>query len=156
MCSRSEMDAGNLFDVPISYCPGTSTLRSEANNGNLYDVPIQHGPSLHTFQSHDKNGATKRLKLGKLVGFTNKELVKAPIIGYDFDFDFWNVENTLVLSQLNDEILQRCDKEVIDENLLDVPVGVMLKEVHMLGIDLTSNNTKAFQLIEDERMAALC
>ena len=40
MCSRSEMDAGNLFDVPISYCPGTSTLRSEANNGNLYDVPI--------------------------------------------------------------------------------------------------------------------
>ena len=36
---------------------------------------------------------------------------------------------TLVLSQLNDEILQRCDKEVIVDNLLDVPVDVMVEEV---------------------------
>ena len=42
---------------------------------------------------------------------------------------FGNVENTLVLSQLNDEILQRCDKEVIVDNLLDVPVDVMVEEV---------------------------
>ena len=39
------------------------------------------------------------------------------------------MENTLVLSQLNDEIIQRCDKEVIVDNLLDVPVDVMVEEV---------------------------
>ena len=39
------------------------------------------------------------------------------------------MENTLVLSQLNDEILQSCDKEVIVDNLLDVPVDVMVEEV---------------------------
>lgn len=65
---------------------------------------FSYGSGIYTFQSHDKNGATKRLKLGKIVGFINEELVKAPIIGYDFDYG--NVENTLVLSQLNDEILQ--------------------------------------------------
>ena len=42
---------------------------------------------------------------------------------------FGNVENTLVPSQLNDEILQRCDKEVIVDSLLDVPVDVMVEEV---------------------------
>ena len=42
---------------------------------------------------------------------------------------FGNVENTLVLSQLNDEIIQRCDKEVIVDSLLDVPVDVMVEEV---------------------------
>ena len=35
----------------------------------------------------------------------------------------------LVLSQLNDEILQRCDKEVIVDSLLDVLVDVMVEEV---------------------------
>ena len=39
------------------------------------------------------------------------------------------MENTLVLSQLNDEIIQRCDKEVIVDSLLDVPVDVMVEEV---------------------------
>ena len=39
------------------------------------------------------------------------------------------MENTLVLSQLNDEILQRCDKEVIVDSLLDVPADVMVDEV---------------------------
>jgi len=39
------------------------------------------------------------------------------------------VENTLVLSQLNDEILQRCDKEVIVDSLVDAPVDVMVEEV---------------------------
>ena len=47
------------------------------------------------------------------------------------------MENALVLSQLNDEIFQRCDKEVIDDNLLDVSVDVMLEEVE---IDLIPNN----------------
>ena len=42
-----------------------------------------------------------------------------------------------MLSQLNEEILQRCDKEVIDDNLLDVPVDVMLEEVET---DLIPNN----------------
>ena len=42
-----------------------------------------------------------------------------------------------MLSQLNDEILQRCDKEVIDDNLLDVPMDVMLEEVET---DLIPNN----------------
>ena len=53
--------------------------------------------------------------------------MKAPIIGSDFHFG--NVENMLVLSQLNDEILQRCDKEVIDDSLLDVPMDMMVEEV---------------------------
>ena len=96
MYIRSEVDASNLFDVPILYGPGTSTVQSETNNINLFEVPI---------------------------------------IGCDFDFG--NVENTLVLSQLNDKILQRCDKEVIDDNLLDVPVDVMLEEVET---DLIPNN----------------
>ena len=34
-----------------------------------------------------------------------------------------------MLSQLNDEILQRCDKEVIDDSLLDVPMDMMVEEV---------------------------
>ena len=42
-----------------------------------------------------------------------------------------------VLSQLNDEILQRCDKEVIDDTLLDVPVDVMVEEV---ATDFFPNN----------------
>ncbi|KAF3966612.1 hypothetical protein CMV_009298 [Castanea mollissima] len=135
MCSRSEADPGNLFDVPISYCPGTSTLQSKTNNGNLFEVPISYGSGICTFQSHDKNGATKRLKSEKNSGNYNKQLVKAPMIGCDFDFG--NVENTLVLSQLNDEILQRCDKEVIDDILLDVPVDVMVEEV---ATDFLPNN----------------
>nr|POE71619.1 hypothetical protein CFP56_38665 [Quercus suber] len=87
----------------------------------------KYGSGICTFECHDKNGATKRLKSGKAVGIINKQLVKAPIIGCDFHFG--NVENTLVLSQLNDEILQRCDKKVIDDSLLDVPVDVMAEEV---------------------------
>ena len=42
-----------------------------------------------------------------------------------------------MLSQLNDGILQRCDKEVIDDNLLDAPVDVMLEEVET---DFIPNN----------------
>ena len=42
------------------------------------------------------------------------------------------MENALVLSPLNDEIFQRCDKEVIDENLLDVPVDVMVEEWQLI------------------------
>jgi len=41
MCTRSEVDATNLFDVPILYGPSTSTLQSETNNGNLFEVPIR-------------------------------------------------------------------------------------------------------------------
>nr|POF25160.1 hypothetical protein CFP56_47408 [Quercus suber] len=93
MCCRSEVDHGNLFDVPISYGPGTSTLQRKTSNGNLFEVPILYGSG--------------------------------------------NVENTLVLSQLNDEILQRCDKEVIDDNLLDVPMDVMVEEV---ATDFIPNN----------------
>ena len=72
MCTRSEVDADNLFDVPILYGPSTSTLQSETNNRNRFEVPISYGSGIYTFQSHDKNGATKRLKLGKTMGFTNK------------------------------------------------------------------------------------
>ena len=135
MCCRSEVDPNNLFDVPLSYGPGTSTLQRKTTNGNLFEVPISYGLGICTFQSHDKNGATKRLKSGKTAGIINKQLVKAPIIGCDFHFG--NVENALVLSQLNDEIFQRCDKEVIDENLLDVPVDVMVEEV---ATDFIPNN----------------
>ena len=135
MCCRSEVDPGNLFEVPISYGRGTSTLQRKTINGNLVEVPISYGSGICTFESHDKNGATKRLKLGKTVGVINKQLVKAPIIGCYFHFG--NVENTLVLSQLNDEILQRCDKEVIDDSLLDVPVDVMVEEV---ATDFIPNN----------------
>ena len=67
------------------------------------------------------------------------ELVKAPII--ECDFHFGNVENTLVLSQLNDEILQRWDKEVIDDSLLDVPVDVMVEEVATYFIPDSVNTT---------------
>ena len=65
MCSRSEVDLGNLFDVPISYGPSTSTLQSKTNNRNLFEVPISYGSGICTFQSHDKNGATKRLNREK-------------------------------------------------------------------------------------------
>ena len=87
----------------------------------------KYGSGICTFECHDKNGATKTLKLGKTVGIINKQLVKTPIIGCDFHFG--NVENTLVMSQLNDQILQRCDKEVIVDSLLDVLVDVMVGEV---------------------------
>ena len=70
----------------------------------------KYGSGICTFECHDKNGATKRLKSGKTVGIINKQLVKAPIIGCDFHFG--RVENTLVLSQLNDEILQTCIKKL--------------------------------------------
>ena len=70
----------------------------------------KYGSGICTFECHDKNGATKRLKSGKIVGIINKQLVKAPIIGCDFHFN--HVENTLVLSQLNDEILQTCIKKL--------------------------------------------
>ena len=89
----------------------------------------KYGFGICTFECHDKNGATKRLKSGKTVGIINKQLVKATIIGCDFHFG--HVENTLVLSQLNNEILQRCEKEVIDDNLLDVSMDVMLEEVQI-------------------------
>ena len=97
------------------------------------------GFGICTFECHDKNGATKILKLGKTVGIINKELVMAPIIGCDFHF--CNVENTLVMSQLNDEILQRWDKEVIDDSLLDVPVDVMVEEVATYFIPDSVNTT---------------
>src|SRR6266567_3827520 len=80
MCCRSEVDPGNLFDVCISYGPGTFALQCKTISEGSY-------------------------------------------------YYFGNVENTLVLSQLNDEILQRCDKEVIVDSLLDVPVDVMVEEV---------------------------
>ena len=99
------------------------------------------GSGICTFECHDKNGATKRLKSGKTVGIINKQLVKAPIIGYDFHLG--NVENTLVLSQLNDEILQRCDKEVIDDSLFDVPVDAMVEEV---ASDFIPNSVMAIPL----------
>ena len=72
MCSRSEVDPGNLFDVPILYGPSTSTLQSKTNNRNLFEVPISYCSDIYTFQSHDKNGATKRLKSEKTVGIINK------------------------------------------------------------------------------------
>ena len=59
------------------------------------------------------------------------------------DFHLGNVENTLVLSQLNDEILQRCDKEVIDDSLLDVPVDVMVEDV---ASDFIPNSVMAIPL----------
>ena len=99
------------------------------------------GSGICTFECHDKNCATKRLKSGKTVGIINKQLVKAPIIGYDFHLG--NVENTLVLSQLNDEILQRCDKEVIDDSLFDVPVDAMVEEV---ASDFIPNSVMAIPL----------
>ena len=135
MCCRSEVDPNNLFDVPLSYGPSTSTLQRKTTKGNLFKVPISYGSGICTFQSNDKNGATKRLKSGKTARIVNKQLVKSPIIGCDFHFG--NVENALVLFQLNDEIFQRCDKEVIDENLLDVPVDVMVEEV---ATDFIPNN----------------
>ena len=39
MCCRSEVDPGNLFDVPISYGPGTFALQRKTINGNLLEVP---------------------------------------------------------------------------------------------------------------------
>ena len=39
MCCRSEVDPGNLFDVPISYGPGTFALQRKTINGNLFEVP---------------------------------------------------------------------------------------------------------------------
>ena len=73
------------------------------------------------------------------MGIINKQLVNAPIIGCDFHF--CNVENTLVRSQLNDEILPRCDKEVIDDSLLDIPVDVMVEEVATYFIPDSVNTT---------------
>ena len=99
----------------------------------------KYGFGICTFECHDKNGATKRLKSGKTVGIINKQLVKATIIGCDFHFG--HVENTLVLSQLNDEILQRCEKEVIDDKLLDVPVDVMVEEMATYFIPNSVNTT---------------
>ena len=99
----------------------------------------KYGSGIYTFECHDKNGATKRLKSGKTVGIINKQLVKDPIIGCDFHFG--NVENTLVLSQLNDEILQRCDKEVINDNLLDIPMDVTVEEVATYFIPNSVNTT---------------
>ena len=110
MCCRSEVDPGNLFDVPILYGPGTFALQCKTINGNLSEYLEKYGSGICTFECHDKNGATKRLKSEKTVGIMNKQLVKAPIIGCDFHFG--NVENTLVLSQLNDEILQTCIKKL--------------------------------------------
>ena len=99
----------------------------------------KYGFGICTFECHDKNGATKRLKSGKIVGIINKQLVKATIIGCDFHFG--HVENTLVLSQLNNEILQRCEKEVIDDKLLDVPVDVMVEEMATYFIPNSVNTT---------------
>ena len=73
------------------------------------------------------------------MGIINKQLVKATIIGCDFHFG--HVENTLVLSQLNNEILQRCEKEVIDDKLLDVPVDVMVEEMATYFIPNSVNTT---------------
>ena len=39
MCCRSEVDLGNLFDIPISYGPGTFALQRKTINGNLFEVP---------------------------------------------------------------------------------------------------------------------
>ena len=39
MCCRSEVDLGNLFDIPISYAPGTFALQRKTINGNLFEVP---------------------------------------------------------------------------------------------------------------------
>ena len=39
MCCRSEVDLGNVFDVPISYGPGTFALQRKTINGNLFEVP---------------------------------------------------------------------------------------------------------------------
>ena len=39
MCCRSEVDPGNLFDVPISYGPSTFALQRKTINGNLFEVP---------------------------------------------------------------------------------------------------------------------
>ena len=50
-----------------------------------------------------------------------------------------------MLSQLNDEILQRCDKEVIVDSLLDVPVDVMVEEVATYFIP-NSVNTNLYEL----------
>ena len=39
MYCRSEVDPGNLFDVPISYGPSTFALQRKTINGNLFEVP---------------------------------------------------------------------------------------------------------------------
>ena len=91
MCTRSEVDAGNLFDVPILYGPGTSTLQSETNNRNLFEVPISYGSGIYTLQSHDKNGATKSLKLGKTVGFTSKQLVRLLLLAVILILGIWKI-----------------------------------------------------------------
>ena len=141
MCCRSEVDPSNLFDVPILYGAGIFALQRKTINGNLFEVPREFGSDICTFECHEKKGATKRLKSGKIVGIINKQLVKAPIIGCDFHLS--NVENTLVLSQLNDEFLQRCEKEVIDDSLLDFPVDVMVEEV---AFDFIPNSVMAIPL----------
>ena len=91
MCTRSKVDAGNLFDVPILYGPGTSTVQSETNNRNLFEVPISYGSGIYTCQSHDKNGATKRLKLGKTVRFTNKQLVRLQLLDVILILGMWKI-----------------------------------------------------------------
>ena len=78
----------------------------------------KYGSSSYTFE-----WCYKEIELGK-----NSGNYQQTISGGSFYY-FGNVENTLVLSQLNDEILQRCDKEVIVDSLLDVPVDVMVEEV---------------------------
>ena len=91
MCTRSEVDAGNLFDVPILCGLGTSTIQSETNNRNLFEVPISYGFGIYTFQSHDKNGATKRLKLGKTMGFSNKQLVRLLLLDVILILGMWKI-----------------------------------------------------------------
>ena len=38
ICCRSEVDPSNLFDVCISYGPGTFALQCKTINGNLFEV----------------------------------------------------------------------------------------------------------------------
>ena len=91
MCTRSEVDVGNLFDVPILCGLGTSTLQSEINNRNLFEVPISYGFGIYTFQSHDKNGASKRLKLGKTMEFSNKQLVRLLLLDVILILGMWKI-----------------------------------------------------------------
>ena len=91
MCCRSEVDPGNLFEVPISYGRGTSTLQRKTINGNLVEVPISYGSGICTFESHDKNGATKRLKLGKTMGFSNKQLVRLLLLDVILILGMWKI-----------------------------------------------------------------
>ena len=91
MCTRSEVDAGNLFDVPILYGPSNSTLQSETNDRNLFEVLISYGSGIYTFQSHHKNGATKRMKLGKTMGFTNKQLVRLLLLDVILILGMWKI-----------------------------------------------------------------